>query len=72
MKNEVKSQKGSITLFVMICMVFLIIVIVGIYVATSNRIKKQEKEIEQIQKSYENTDINIVYEKALKNYENLQ
>lgn len=69
MKNKIKSQKGSITLFVLISMIFLIIVIVGIYIATSNKAQKQEKEIEQIQQSYEKTDINTVYEKTLTNYE---
>lgn len=72
MKNKIKSQKGSISLFVLISMIFFIIVILGIYAATSNRLQKQEKEIEQIQKSYEKTDINTVYEKALTNYENIQ
>lgn len=67
MKNKIESQRGSITLFVLISMIFLIIVIVGIYISISNKLQKQEKEIEQIQQSYEKTDINTVYEKTLTN-----
>ena len=67
-KNEIKNQKGAITLYVLISMVFLLIVILGIYINTSNKIQKQEKEIERIQKEYEQEDINDIYEETYNDY----
>ena len=42
-KNEIKSQKGSITLYVLISMMFFLIIILGIYFSSSNKIQKQEE-----------------------------
>ncbi len=64
--RKAKEEKGAITLFVLISMLFFVIVLVGIYIGTSHRTQKQQNEIEKIQKEYETTDIdelyNMVYE----------
>ena len=66
-KNR-KKEQGSITLYVLISMMFFLMVILGIYVNSSNKIQKQEKEIEKIQKEYEKENIYDLYEDV---YENL-
>lgn len=60
-------ERGSITLFVLITMMALLIIIIGTYVSSNNSVKKQEREIEKIQKEYEKEDINDIYEKASEN-----
>lgn len=62
--KRIKQEKGSITLYVLISMMFFLMVILGIYVNSSNKIQKQEKEIEKIQKEYEKEDINDLYEEV--------
>lgn len=56
-----KEEKGSVTLYVIISMMFFLIVVVGIYVSSTNKVQTQQKEIEKIQKSYETEDINTLY-----------
>ena len=62
-----RSQRGSITLFVLIAMLFFVPVSVNVY--TSNEYKQQQQieEIEQIKKQYEVSD-----EEQEKIYEELQ
>ena len=52
MKNyqKIKQEKGSITLFVLISMVFILVAVLGIYFNSSSKAQKQYKEIEKIQK----------------------
>ena len=71
-KSKIKEQKGSITLFVLVSIMFFVIVLVGLYVNSSYKIQKQEKEIEKIQKNYEKENIDDLYNKAYEEYkENL-
>lgn len=63
--TKLRSEKGSITLYVLLSILFFIIILVGLYVNSNNKISKQKKEIEDIQKSYQKEDINSIYEKAL-------
>lgn len=63
---KLKKENGAITLFVLVSMLFFIIVLMGIYVNISNKIQKQEKEIQQIQKSYQKEDINSLYQDTIK------
>lgn len=56
-----KEEKGSVTLYVVISMMFFLIVVVGIYVSSTNKLQTQQKEIAEIQKSYETEDINTLY-----------
>lgn len=63
-----KEEKGSTTMFVLISMMFFLIVLMGIYVNSSNKIQKQEGEIKKIQESYRQENINDIYNKCEKNY----
>lgn len=64
MKNyqKIKQEKGSITLFVLISMVFILVAVLGIYFNSNSKAQKQYKEIEKIQQEYEKENINDVYE----------
>lgn len=70
-KNKIKEEKGSITLFTLTSMIFFLIILVGIYASTSLKIQSQEKEIQKIQSTYNQVNINDIYEKSYeKIYEN--
>lgn len=62
--NKTKEEKGSITTFVLISMMFFLIVIMGLYINSSYKMQKQESEIKKIQKSYVQEDINDIYNKC--------
>lgn len=68
-KSRFKEQKGSITLFVLVSIMFFIVVLVGLYINSSYKIQKQQKEIEKIQKSYEKENANDLYNKTYEKYE---
>lgn len=63
-KSNIKEQKGSITLFVLISIMFFVIVLMGLYINSSYKMQKQQREIEQIQKSYNKENIDDLYNKA--------
>ena len=52
-KNIIKNEKGSVTLFVLIAMIFFLIVTISIYVNSQSKLQAQNAEIEQIRKNYE-------------------
>ena len=66
--KKVNSEKGSITLYVLISMFFVLAAILGIYFNSNSKAQKQQKEIEKIQSEYEKENINDVYEKAYDQY----
>ena len=51
LNKKIKKEKGSVTLFVL--------------VNTSNKVAKQEREVNKIQQSYEQVDINDIYNKKI-------
>lgn len=59
-----KNEKGSITLFVVISIMFMLIIVLSLYVSSSNKIQSQERELEKIQQSYKTEDIDELYIKA--------
>lgn len=63
LNKKIKKEQGSVTLFVLVSMIFFMFVLVGMYVNTSNKVAKQEREVNKIQQSYEQTDINDIYNK---------
>lgn len=67
--NKIEQERGSIILYVLISMLFFLIVILGIYINSNNERQSQEKEIETIQKEYEE-DINDIYEEIVETIEN--
>ena len=62
-----KSEKGSITLFVLLAFLFFIIVLFGVYYNLSTKNTNQAKQIEKIIKNYEveEESINQMYEDTL-------
>ena len=63
LNKKIKKEQGSATLFVLVSMIFFMFVLVGMYVNTSNKVAKQEREVNKMQQSYEQTDINDIYNK---------
>ena len=62
-KKAKAKEKGSIILFVIIAIFFILIMLMQIYFKKMNEIKKQEEGIKQIQKLYEDSiDLNERYE----------
>ena len=65
LNKKIKKEQGSVTLFVLVSMIFFMFVLVGMYVNTSNKVAKQEREVNKIQQSYEQVDINDIYNKKI-------
>ena len=61
---NIKSQKGSVTLFVLIAVLFFSIILFGVYKSNMNDLKDQESSISEIKKSY-SKDANEVYEQTI-------
>lgn len=56
MKKEnklLRSQKGSISMFVIVSVLFLTFVLMGIYASYANKLKAQEEQLGKIQENYE-------------------
>lgn len=51
-----RSQKGSITLYVLVSILFFIFILVGVYVNFVNKASSEQKQIEQIQSDYNQYD----------------
>lgn len=47
MKKKYKSQKGAITLFILIALLFFIIALINLYIITANRANKQIETTKQ-------------------------
>ena len=60
-RSKIKEQTGSVTIFVLVSIMFFVIVLVGLYVNSNYKIQKQQKEIEKIQQTYQKEDINDIY-----------
>ena len=71
-KSKIKEPKGYINLFTLVSMIFFIIVLVGLYINSNNKVQKQQKEIQKIEKSYNKQDINKLYEETYNQYLNFQ
>ena len=50
---EFKNENGSITLFVLIAMLFFLIIVWGIYFGSQNKLQTQTSEIDEIKRNYE-------------------
>ena len=61
-----KKEKGSITLFVLIACMFMIIILLMINIGVANKSRNQEKQLGQIVEEYSvnTTDIDSEYEKV--------
>lgn len=54
MKNQ--KERGSVTLFVLVTCIFIVIILVTVMVNVENKKQAQKKEIEQITRSYEQNE----------------
>ena len=63
-----KNENGSITLFVLIAMLFFLIVVLGIYFGSQNKLQAQTSEIDKIKKNYEisDDDLDTMYSDIIK------
>ena len=63
-----KNENGSITLFVLIAMLFFLIVVFGIYFGSQNKLQAQTSEIDKIKKNYEisDDDLDTMYSAIIK------
>jgi hypothetical protein len=64
-KSKFKSQKGSITLYVLFSMITFTIIAMSVYINSSYKVQAQQKYIEKIQNTYEKEDINELYQKNI-------
>lgn len=63
--KKINSEKGSITLYVLISMLFFVIVLVGLFVNSNYKIQQQERSVHKIQKEYEKSNIDDLYNEAI-------
>ncbi len=64
-KNQIRSEKGAITLFVVAAMMFFIIILTISYMEIRNELISQEKKITTIQKEYSTYDIDAKYDEVI-------
>ena len=65
-KMKIKEEKGSITVFVVVSILFFVIVATGLYINSNYKIRKQNREIEKIQENYNNVkNVNYLYQEAV-------
>ena len=60
-----KNQKGSVTLFALIAVLFFSLILFGIYNSNMNKLQTQDRDIVKIKQYYEE-NANEIYEKAIK------
>ncbi len=60
-KSRIKDQTGSITLFVLVSMIFFTMIVTALYVNTNYKVQAQERETKKIQQTYQKEDINEIY-----------
>mgnify|MGYP000619959311 CR=1 FL=1 len=69
LNKKLKNNKGSIMSFTLISMMFFLVVVIAIYASVNTKVQKQQKELNTIQKSYEQQEqINDIYEKKYNDY----
>ena len=64
-KKENMRERGSITVLVLVSLLFFIMFFMTLYAKNTNKISSQEKEIEEIEKAY-NEDLELEYSKQNK------
>lgn len=63
--KKINSEKGSITLYVLISMLFFVIVLVGLFVNSNYKMQQQERSVQKIQKGYEKSNIDDLYNETI-------
>lgn len=64
---KIKNQSGSVTLFVIVSMMFILIVVLAAKFSETNKEIAQGKEIQAVQEQYNEYDLDSEYNKALEN-----
>lgn len=57
-----RNQKGSISMFVMVSVLFLTFVLIGIYASYANKLKVQEEQVQAIKENYEKLFFAITFD----------
>lgn len=67
LKKLLKKENGSITLFILLAILFFLIVIFSVFIASSNKEQSQTSEIDKIKQEYEEDVNNIdqIYDETL-------
>ena len=63
--KKYKNEKGSVTVYVTISMIFFIIILIGIYLSSSQTLFKENADINEIIKSYD-MDMEQIYQEKTK------
>lgn len=63
--RNVKKEKGSITLYVLVSMIFFVILLMGIYIRSSNKIQKQQADEKKIQTEYTPENVDDIYNETV-------
>lgn len=61
MKNKKSNQRGSVTLFVLVTMLFLITILILSYMNQTPKVETQKKAMEEIEKQYNKKEIEKIY-----------
>lgn len=68
-KEKIKAEKGSVTLFVLIAMIFFLTIGISVYTANSNLKQAQGKQVGKIQYEYNKTsDLDSLYNEQAEKY----
>ena len=63
--KKFKNNKGSITSFTLLSMLFFLVVVIAIYASVNTKIQKQGKETKSVQDNYKQENIDDIYEKNI-------
>lgn len=66
-RRKYKNEKGSVTLFVLIAMLFFILIVYVVYQGTRNDLLAQNREVKKIQQDYEKSTNEIEMQKEYEN-----
>lgn len=71
MKNLGKNERGSITIFVVAAMLFMIIICFTSYTNLFNKMKRQKNDVDNIQKEYGGTDSEKIEQNMEEKYQSI-
>lgn len=63
--KKIKSNKGSITSFTLLSMIFFLVVLMAIFASVNTKVQKQDKELKAIKDNYKQENIDDIYENTL-------
>ena len=66
--TKIKSQKGSVTLFILIAVLFFSVILLSVYNSNMNKLQAQDRDIARIREAYDK-DANEIYTQTIKKSE---